>query len=185
MPAPPLRHAAGVVTGGMTSPNLPRAALPLVVLLTLPGCASTPAIETRVSGTLPGERAYTVVDAAKHYGAGEALPLAAAEACLARAGFHRAEGAPGEALLQLARTVRPGRTRVLVGEESAGKVRGGAHAREELVLALSDPASGGLLVRASAARQLKPGQRPGADDVGLVAGLCGALTAPRAGAGAG
>ena len=83
MPAPPLRPAAGVVTGGMTCPNLPRAALPLVVLLTLPGCASTPAIETRVSGTLPGERAYTVVDAAKHYGAGEVLPLAAAEACLA------------------------------------------------------------------------------------------------------
>ena len=137
-----------------------------------------------MSGALPTGGSYRLVDADAHYGAGEALPLAAAQACLARAGLQPVGDAPGQSLLQLARSLRPARTRLIIADDQPGTVRHSTRTREELVLALSDPETGALLVRASAGRYLRRGEAGGERDGELVEALCAALTAEGAGAGA-
>ncbi len=147
------------------------------LLASLGGCASTPAIETALSGALPAGKTYALVDAGKYYGTAP-LPVAAVTECLSQVGMKPAAGA--ETLVHLAATVRPVRSRVIVGEEGSARKFRSAKEREELVLGVTDAASGALLVRASAARVLSAGGQPPADDV-LPRALCGVLSAPVAG----
>lgn len=158
----------------------PIVAAPIIaaaLLAALGGCASTSAIETARTGTLPAGRTYALVDAGKYFGAAD-LPVAALTACLAQAGMKPAAG--GETLVQLAGTVRPVRSRLIVGAEGKPARNRSAKLRSELVLGVTDAATGVLLMRASAARVLPAGGPAGPDTV-LPGALCGALTAPAAG----
>jgi hypothetical protein len=153
----------------------------LSLLALLPGCAAAPRIETTVSGAIPAGRSFALVAAEKHYGATAALPAATVQDCLASADMARATGR-ADTLLHLGHAVRPVRARVLVGAEGGAKPRRSGRDREELVLALSDAASGTLLLRASATRTLRRGAAPG-DGSDLAAALCAALRPPAPSAG--
>lgn len=144
------------------------------LLVALAGCVSTPPIETSLNGVLPTGRTYAMVDSGKYFGAAQ-LPVAAVTECLARAGMKPAAG--GETLVHLAGTVRPMRSRLIVGEEGKVRKSRSARSREELVLGVTDAATGAMVVRASAARVLPANAPPGADDV-LPRALCDALMAP-------
>jgi len=147
-----------------------------VFIASLGGCASAPAIETAVQGTLPAGRTYALVDAARYYG-GADLPVAAVAQCLARAGMAPAAG--GQVLVHLSGTVRPVSSRLIVGDEAKGRKSRSAQDREELVLGVTDAASGALVLRAAAARVLPRGGQPGADDA-LPQALCGVIAGPAA-----
>jgi hypothetical protein len=158
--------------------NLTRYLSVLAPVLVLSACATAPGIETAVSGSLPAGASYARVDATKYFG--EAIAADAVEGCLARSGMH--PGTPPTALVQLAHTLRPVRSRVEPGEPAGGKRAKSDRPREELVLAVSDSASGALLLRASAARVLrKDGVAP--QDGALVAALCAAMVGQEPAAG--
>jgi hypothetical protein len=148
----------------------------ILPLLALAGCATTPALTTSVAGAVPAGRAYVAVAAGKYYGAAgpDAAPI---RACLGKLGV--AEGkAAGGLLLQVSGTLRPARSRVIVGESAIGKgPKRPDRPSEELVVALSDAATGALVIRASAARVLGKGATvPPADGV-LADALCAAMSA--------
>lgn len=146
-----------------------------VLTLATGACTSVPRIETAIAGTVPAGRSFAAV-AANARGGQPAMQQPALEECLGTLGMIRAAGA-GQTLLHVASNVRPVRSRVVVGEDQAGKRNRSARLREELVLGLADATSGALLLRASAARVLPKRARPD-DGQELAIALCAALKAP-------
>jgi hypothetical protein len=146
----------------------------ILPLLALAGCATAPALTTSVTGAVPAGRAYLPVAAGRYYGGvgPDAAPL---RACLGRLGVAEGKGA-GDLLLQVSGTLRPARSRVIVGDAVPGKgPTRPDRPSEELVLALSDAASGALVMKASATRVLAKGMTaPPADSV-LADALCAAM----------
>lgn len=148
--------------------------------IALSGCAADPRIDTTLSGAIPPEARYVRVDTTRYFGA----PIAdgTVEKCLARAGL--TAGAPATVLVQLSRTVRPVRSRVEVGGDDApaktSRASRSTRPREELVLGVSDVATGAMLLRASAGRVLPRG-RPTPQDDALGQAVCAAILSPAAG----
>ena len=157
-------------------PNSLRAALVTVPLFALGACAAAPKLETSFAGAMPAGRTYALIDGTGHFGSAD-LPFALIEPCLAAAGLTPA--VPADTLVQLAHAVRPANARLIRPEDADAKPRRvpAAREREELVLALSDPASGTLLMRASAARTLARGESAGSADA-LADAVCGLIVPP-------
>lgn len=152
---------------------IPSRALVVLPLLALAACASAPALETSLSGTVPAGRTYALVDGTKYFGSAD-LPAEALTQCLAKAGL--TPGARPDTFVQIAHMARPANSRLLPpGAEPAGKARH-LHAkdnRDELVLAITDSATGTLLTRASAAATMRPGAASAPD---LAQAVCGLIT---------
>lgn len=147
-----------------------QSAFPAAACLLLAACAAVPPQQTTIAGTLPGGR-YAVIQPDK-----EATPaLAGVEACLRAAGL--TPGQPAASLVQLAHAVRPAQAAVLrVGEEASRSRAPRKRDREELILTLTDRASGEPRWRGSVQRLL--GKRESAGDgTALVDPLCAALKA--------
>ena len=154
---------------------IPSRALVVLPLLALAACASAPALETSLSGTVPAGRTYALVDGTRYFGSAD-LPTEALAQCLAKAGL--APGARPDTFVQIARVVRPANSRLLPpGAEPTGKTRHlrAKDNREELVLAITDSATGTLLARASAAATMRPNATAGSGP-DLVQAVCGLIT---------
>jgi hypothetical protein len=157
------------------------APLAIVSILALGGCATTPPLTTSVTGAVPAGRSFVPVAAGKYYGGGD-LPVAPVAACLGRLGVSEVKVA-GDLVLQLGSTLRPARSRVIVGEPAPGAPRPRRQPdrqAEELVMTLSDAGSGALVLRASARRVLGRGVSVAPADTVLADALCAAISFPAA-----
>lgn len=156
----------------MTRPIHPFA---LVVPLLLASCASVPARQVSVTGTLPsaGRIALVQPDA-------DLPALSAVASCLTAAGYTRAQ--PAATLVQVAYAVRPARAQVLRGADAAparGHQPGAGRDQAALTLVFTDPASGALLWRGAVTQRLRKGEAAG-DGTSLAEPLCTAVRDGRA-----
>lgn len=165
-----------MVSIGMRCLSIPASA---GLLALLSGCTSGAGVQAVRSGTVPAGRSYTLVDAARHYG-GQDLPVAPIEACLTRAGLGKAADRRGDVLVQIARTQRPARARILTENEPSPQLVRSGKTREALAVAISDSANGEVLFRASADRRMATGRATGAttQDDALVGALCAVILRP-------
>ena len=155
-------------------PRAAHIAFAVFPLITLAACATVPRIETSLSGSVPAGRAYEVVDGTKYFGASD-VPVQPLEQCLGAAGL--AKGSAPDVLVQVAHAVRPANARILLADDTVPRRRPrSGDDREELVLAVTDSASGALLLRATAARTLRRGETAGTG-ADLAATLCGLIPA--------
>lgn len=163
--------------------TLARMFFAVLPLAALGACATVPRTDTSLSGAVPAGRVYALVDGTRYFGTSE-LPLARLEQCLSAAGLSR--GSSADVLVQVSHAVRPAKARVLAAGDASAAPRHlrSERDREELVLVLTDPASGAVILRAAAARTLRKGEAPGngADLAGTVCGLIPARAGAAAGA---